>query len=120
MLHKSTAPKSSSLGSHIGPRESREAFPAKKIDKQLAKLARLEASPLPYQHRLLLLRQCLQQDLRHLRSLNTTDLAHQWDRLDKEHERQISLLCPHPADKNSPASNLLKLPLRHGGTRHFK
>ena len=47
--------------------------------------------------------------------METTDLAHQWDRLDKEYERQISLLCPHTADGNSPASHLLKSPLQHGG-----
>ena len=46
--------------------------------------------------------------------MDTQDLTHQWDRLDKELERQINLLCPHTSD-NLPILATLKLPLRHGG-----
>jgi hypothetical protein len=38
---------------------------------------------LPHQHALLVLRVCIQQNLRHLqRSLKSDDLVHLWDRLD--------------------------------------
>lgn len=49
------------------------------LEERLGKLTQL-----PNQHALLLLRQSLQQDLRHLqRTLYTEDLQHLWKRLDK-------------------------------------
>jgi hypothetical protein len=71
------------LGTCIGPTASRGRFLARKIDDLLRVLPRLEV--LPYQHALLLLRICFQQDLRHLqRTLDTSELQHLWASLDQQ------------------------------------
>jgi len=63
------------LGTFVGPASGRRAFLAQKVAKSIAKLASLSSSPLPYQHQLLLLRQCNQQDLCHLQqTLKTCDI----------------------------------------------
>jgi hypothetical protein len=69
------------LGSCIGPTAVIERFLEAKITAEETLLAKLVA--LPHQHALLVLRQCLQQNLRHLqRSLHSDDLQHLWERLD--------------------------------------
>jgi hypothetical protein len=63
------------LGSCIGPTAVREHFLEAEIAAEEALLAKLV--DLPQQHALLVLRQCLQQNLRHLqRSLQSHDLEH--------------------------------------------
>jgi hypothetical protein len=69
------------LGTMVGPAQARQAFLEAKVEKQVAVLSKLP--DLASQHALLLLRQCLQQDLRHLqRTLRTDDLPGCWDHLD--------------------------------------
>lgn len=69
------------LGSCVGPTSARAGFLDAKINKLEEKVRRL--ADLPSQHALLLLRQCMQQDLRHLqRTLKSDDLVEQWKRLD--------------------------------------
>jgi hypothetical protein len=65
------------VGAHAG----REQFLQEKIDHEAATVAKL--INLPHQHVLLVLRVCVQQNLRHLqRSLKSDDLVHLWDKLD--------------------------------------
>lgn len=69
------------LGTAIGSREYREAFLTRKVASVESYLPRL--ADLPHQHSLLLLRLCLQHDLRHLlRSPSSADLKASWARLD--------------------------------------
>jgi hypothetical protein len=69
------------LGSSIVPTEARERFLEATIAAEEALVAKLV--DLPHQHALLVLRQSLQQNLRHLqRSLRSDDLGHLWERLD--------------------------------------
>jgi hypothetical protein len=99
----------------VGPREARERFLIDKVEQVEAKLATL--SDLPHQHALLLLTQCVQQDLRHLqRTLRSDDLDHVWDRLDSaiwEAARRIR----GARDPDVPAydTTILSLPVRLGG-----
>jgi hypothetical protein len=70
------------LGSCIGSHEARHSFLRGKIEEQEAILAKLV--DLPHQHSFLLLRECLQQNLRHLlRSLRSDDLQDLWAQYDK-------------------------------------
>jgi hypothetical protein len=65
----------------VGARAAREQFLQEKIDHEAATVAKL--INLPHQHALLVLRVCVQQNLRHLqRSLKSDDLVHLWDKLD--------------------------------------
>jgi hypothetical protein len=69
------------LGSCVGPTAARDRFFEAKVAAEEALLAKLV--DMPHQHALLVLRQCLQQNLRHLqRSLRSDDLKHLWERLD--------------------------------------
>jgi hypothetical protein len=69
------------LSSCIGPTAVGERFLEAKLAAEEAVLAKLV--DLPHQHALLVLRQCLQQNLPHLqRSLRSDDLEHPWERLD--------------------------------------
>lgn len=70
------------LGSCLGSAPARRHFLEEKVEKLEAKMTRLAG--LPRQHSLLLLRQCLQQELRHLqRCLPSDDLTDVWKRLDR-------------------------------------
>ena len=69
------------LGSFIGPTEKRREFLKAKIDKVIAYLPRLKE--LSRQDGLLLLRECHSRDLLHLlRTLDCSDIAEEWNRLD--------------------------------------
>lgn len=69
------------LGTFVGPRDGRARFLKGKINELEEKVQKL--GDLPSQHALLLLRQCMQQDLRHLqRSLRSDDLGDLWAELD--------------------------------------
>jgi hypothetical protein len=104
------------LGSCIGPKFAREEFLEQKIVKAEEKLSKL--IDLPHQHALLLLRNCLQQDLRHLqRCLQSDDLTHLWERLDKA-IWQVALRIRGATDDAAPTDTdfaLLSLPVRKGG-----
>jgi hypothetical protein len=77
------------LGSCIGDHSARASFLKAKIEQQEAILAKLV--DLPHQHALLLLRECLQQNLRHLlRSLHTGDLQYLWARYDAALQGAVS------------------------------
>jgi hypothetical protein len=69
------------LGTCVGARSAREQFLQEKIEHEAATVSKL--INLPHQHALLVLRACVQQNLRHLqRSLRSDDLVHLWDKLD--------------------------------------
>jgi hypothetical protein len=108
------------LGSFIGPKEAREVFLKDKVEAEARKLERLTL--LPHQHALLLLRFCIQQNLRHLqRSLRTDDLQHVWATMDRHLQtalRRISATGFHESDPmgpGEPQEELITLPARLGG-----
>ena len=105
------------LGTCVGPALARKAFLEAKVDKQVAKLANLK--DLPHQHALLLLRQCLQQDLRHLqRTLKTDDIEGPWDRLDEALAGEVRRMRSRVADAEALAEldrAVIGLPVRLGG-----
>jgi len=101
------------LGTAVGSSAFRSDFLERKVDQQLALLDKLP--DLPSQHALLLVRMCLQQDLRHLqRSLKTDDLAGCWDRLDERLVRAVLLLRSSPRQLDTD-KDLITLPTRLGG-----
>jgi hypothetical protein len=76
------------LGSCVGSMAPRAAFLQAKIKEQERTLAKLPG--LPHQHALLVLRECLQQNLRHLlRSLRSDDLGHLWAQYDRSLQRCV-------------------------------
>jgi hypothetical protein len=104
------------LGSCIGPTAVIERFLEANITAEETLLAKLVA--LPHQHALLVLRQCLQQNLRHLqRSLHSDDLEHLWERLDASlgnsvrRIRAAASVAPSLAVDNA----LISLPVKLGG-----
>jgi hypothetical protein len=103
------------LGSCIGP-AARQRFLEATIISEEALLAKLV--DLPHQHPLLVLRQCLQQNLRHLqRSLHSDDLEHLWERLDASLGNSVrriragASVAPSLAVDNA----LISLPVKPGG-----
>lgn len=104
------------LGSCIGPTAARERFLEAKIVAEEALLAKLV--DLPHQHALLVLRQCLQQNLRHLqRSLRSDDLKHLWERLDKSLANSVRRIraAGSPAPSQAIDDTLIALPIKLGG-----
>ena len=106
------------LGTCLGPKEARSEFLKTKIQDLELKIGRLVG--LPHQHALLLLRQCLQQDLRHLqRCLISDDLTDLWKRLDQiiwDAALRMRSAKEIPGVDTSRLDNqLLALPVRLGG-----
>jgi len=106
------------LGTCVGPASARRSFLSCKIAKQVAKLDSL--IELPHQHALLILRQCLQQDLRHLqRTLKTDDLDGVWDELDNRLIGETRRMRARVGDDGESLAELdrimAQLPARHGG-----
>jgi hypothetical protein len=106
------------LGSCLGPTAIRKDFLEEKVALVEQKINRLV--DLPHQHALLLLRQCMQQDLRHLqRCLVSDDLADVWKRLDQalwDGALRIRGAREQPGvDTSFIDHRLLSLPVRHGG-----
>lgn len=104
------------LGTCVGSREAREIFLKAKADRQVAKLDNLHE--LPHQHALLLLRQCLQQDLRHLqRSLKVDDIADAWGILDDRLRLEVRWLRGNRDEdgESEKDGRLIPLPVRLGG-----
>jgi hypothetical protein len=102
------------LGTCIGPATARRDFLQGKIDSVIGKLDELHH--LPHQHALVLLRQCIQQDIRHLqRTLDTDNIQDVWTRLDDRLEKEIKRMTAG-GDKDSPHGKVLaNLPARLGG-----
>jgi len=98
------------LGSCVGSQVPRAAFLQAKIEEQERTLAKLPG--LPHQHALLVLRECLQQNLRHLlRSLRSDDLGYLWTRYDHSLQRcvlqmQGANLAPQGDDLDAPETLL--------------
>ncbi|GFZ48405.1 hypothetical protein JCM24511_06153 [Saitozyma sp. JCM 24511] len=111
------------LGSCIGPTAAREHFLEAKVAAEEALLGKLV--DLPHQHALLVLRQCLQQNLQHLeRSLPSDDLEHLWERLDTSlanSVRRIQAAAP-AAPSQAVDNRLIALPVNLGslGMLSFK
>ena len=106
------------LGTCLGPKEVRAEFLQGKIEELETKIGRLVG--LPHQHALLLLRQCLQQDLRHLqRCLFSDDLTDLWSKLDQiiwDSALRMRGAKEIPGLDTSTLDNqLLSLPVRLGG-----
>jgi hypothetical protein len=98
----------------VGARSAREQFLQEKIDHEAATVAKL--INLPHQHALLVLRVCVQQNLRHLqRSLKSDDLIHLWDRLDTTLREAVARIrgVPRPTDQLDAA--VISLPIKMGG-----
>lgn len=101
------------LGTCIGSPAARSLFLQRQVDAQLPALARL--ADLPGQEALLLLRQCLQANLRHLqRSLKTDDLDAPWLKLDDALLHSALAIRASPRRLASDAG-LCSLPARLGG-----
>ena len=102
------------LGTAVGAAEARKAFLQDKVAQVTAKLDELRH--LPHQHALVLLRQCIQQDVRHLqRTLHTTDLPNCWDALDERLTMEVKRLTEGGDRMLDKSSTLSKLPARLGG-----
>ncbi|GFZ44347.1 hypothetical protein JCM24511_02069 [Saitozyma sp. JCM 24511] len=104
------------LGSCIGPTAVRERFLEAQVAGEEALLAKLV--DLPHQYALLVLRQCLQHNLRHLqRSLRSNDLGHLWERLDASLANSVRRIraaaIPTPSQVVDKA--LIALPIKLGG-----
>ena len=102
------------LGTCVGARSAREQFLQEKIDHEAATVAKL--INLPHQHALLVLRVCVQQNLRHLqRSLKSDDLVHLWDKLDTTLREAVARIrgLPRPTDQLDAA--VISLPIKMGG-----
>ena len=107
------------LGSCIGSSEARRTFLETKILKLEEKMTKLAG--LPHQHSLLLLRQCLQQELRHLqRCLLGEGLETLWQRLDRSIWDTANLIRGANTDDLTESQSkmtdiLYSLPVRLGG-----
>jgi hypothetical protein len=101
------------LGTCVGSATARSAFLQRQVDSQLSVLSRLV--DLPAQEALLLLRTCLQANLRHLqRSLKTDDLVDPWVALDDALLARVLAIRSSPRRLSSDAG-LVSLPARMGG-----
>ena len=101
------------LGTCIGPASARRTFLQDKVDSLVARIKCLET--LPHQHALLLLRQCIAQELRHLlRSMDGTDLGDIWNDLDLDLQKHLAKI--RNAEVPGPNDDLLfTLPTDMGG-----
>ncbi|UOH80215.1 hypothetical protein LQV05_002864 [Cryptococcus neoformans] len=106
------------LGTMVGGKEKRAEFLEGRIRREMAKVGKLK--DLPHQHALLLLRFCIQQNLRHLqRSLRSDDLVDLWERLDtmlwEEVKRMRMRQREDTVEEEALGRSLTKLPARLGG-----
>jgi hypothetical protein len=102
------------LGTCVGPATARRAYLSGKIDSVIGKLDKLRH--LPHQHALVLLRQCIQQDIRHLqRTLKTDDIMDAWEKLDARMEMEVKRMTAGGDKDGASARILLNLPARLGG-----
>jgi hypothetical protein len=102
------------LGTCVGARAAREQFLQEKIDHEAATVAKL--INLPHQHALLVLRVCVQQNLRHLqRSLRSDDLVHLWDKLDTILREAVARIRGLPRPTDQLDATVISLPIKMGG-----
>ncbi|AAW43042.1 hypothetical protein CND00010 [Cryptococcus deneoformans JEC21] len=106
------------LGTMVGPKKAREEFLKSKMESEVKKIARLK--DLPNQHALLLLRFCIQQNLRHLqRSLKSDDLKDYWEKMDQELWDEVQRMRTRQTEgteaENALGKKLSHLPARFGG-----
>jgi hypothetical protein len=104
------------LGSCVGPSWARRLFLKKKVVEVEKKIDKLV--DVPHQHALLLLRQCMQQDLRHLqRCLVSDDIESEWEKLDSVIWTAALRLrgSTDPPGLLSRDENILSLPVKMGG-----
>jgi hypothetical protein len=104
------------LGSCLGPPWVRRAFLKEKIAEVEQKISKLV--DLPHQHALLVLRQCMQQDLRHLqRCLVSDDLGFEWEQLDSIIWNAALRLrgSSDPEVSTQRDETILSLPVKMGG-----
>jgi hypothetical protein len=102
------------LGICVGARSARELFLQEKIDHEAATVAKL--INLPHQHALLVLRVCVQQNLRHLqRSLKSDDLVHLWDKLDTTLREALARIRGLPRPTDQLDATVISLPIKMGG-----
>jgi hypothetical protein len=107
------------LGSCLGSTAARREFLEAKVTKLEEKMGRLVG--LPHQHSLLLLRQCIQQELKHLqRCLVTDDIMDVWKRLDRSIWNTVNQLRGARNDNEDETrteitNTLYSLPVRLGG-----
>jgi len=106
------------LGTVVGPPTTRRQFLSAKVGDLRQSISKLHS--LPHQTALILLRTCLQQNLRHLqRTLKTDDLLDIWDELDEaiwsEVERLRGRTGPDSEEGRKLAIELTHLPARLGG-----
>jgi len=102
----------------VGPPTTRRQFLSAKVGELRQSISKLHS--LPHQTALLLLRTCLQQNLRHLqRTLKTENLLDIWDELDEaiwtEVERLRGRTGPDSEEGRKLAIELSHLPARLGG-----
>ena len=107
------------LGTRLGSPASQQSFLASKIDSLIESLNNLAS--LPHQDALLILRTCLQQDIRHLQRTMPTSpqINSQWARLDQalcNEVRRLRGRSHRPqGDRQSLEDALIALPIRLGG-----
>jgi hypothetical protein len=104
------------LGSCIGPIWTRRLFLKNKVIELENKVNKLV--DVPHQHGLLLLRQCMQQDLRHLqRCLFSKDIEMEWEKLDSILWNAALRLrsSSDPPDPSSRDQEIISLPVKMGG-----
>jgi hypothetical protein len=98
----------------VGARASREQFLQEKIDHEAATVAK--PINLPHQHAFLVLRVCVQQNLRHLqRSLKSDDLVHLWDKLDTLLREAVARIRGLPRPTDQLDATVISLPIKMGG-----
>src|SRR5689334_6856502 len=102
------------LGTCVGTPSAREQFLQEKIDHEAATVTKL--INLPHQHALLVLRVCVQQNLRHLqRSLKSDDLVHLWDKLDTILREAVARIRGLPRSTDQLDAAVISLPIKMGG-----
>jgi hypothetical protein len=101
------------LVSCVGPNDAREGFLLAKAETQEKLLTKLDS--LPHQHANLVLRTCLQQNLRRLqRSLHFHDLKHPWKRLNLALQTALTRIREGYV-KDGQVAALIDLPIKIGG-----
>jgi hypothetical protein len=102
------------LGTCVGARAVREQFLQEKIDHEAATVATL--FNLPHQHALLVLRVCVQQNLRHLqRSLKSDNLVHLWDKINTTLREAVARIRGLPCPTDQLDATVISLTIKMGG-----
>jgi hypothetical protein len=101
------------LGSCVGSANARRSFLVTKVSEEAEVIAKVP--DLPFQQGLLLLRMCLQQNLRHLqRCLKTDDIADVWQTLDSAMFNAVSIMRSS-TQQHELDQEIISLPAKLGG-----